>query len=86
MSWLPELPDDDELGRSLGSLALRLLVKACGAVEVSEPESKLAEPSSRPHLLALAKTTGIKIYEPFSRKVVYISILVFSGVIYFVNM
>lgn len=47
----PELPDEDELGRSLGSLALRLLVKACGTVEVSELESKLADPSSRPHLL-----------------------------------
>lgn len=47
----PELPDDDELGRSLASLALRLLVKACGTAEVSELESRLADPSSRPHLL-----------------------------------
>lgn len=52
VDWLMELPEDEELGLSFGSLALWLLWKVCGfAPEASELESKLAEPNSRPHLL-----------------------------------
>jgi len=56
VGWLPELPEDEELGRSFGSLALKLLWKAVlGWFETSDPESKLPDPRSLLHLLPRTK-------------------------------